>query len=102
MSKSNLSKLLQQEFQQLSRKLTYFTIAFICLAAIIFWWHGVEVKGNTAMLIGSMFMIVAAFTLNIPYFTYRYMLKKYKDDPEKQLALGPNWREFRESAMGRK
>ena len=102
MSRSNLSKLLQQEFHQLSRKLTYFTIAIVCLAAVVFWWHGVEVKGNIAMLIGSMFMILAVFTLNIPYFTYRYMLKKYKDDPDKQLALGPNWREFRESAIGRK
>lgn len=102
MNKSNLLNLLQQEFHQLSRKLTYFTIAIVCLAAVVFWWHGVEVKGNTATLIGSMFLILAVFTLNIPYITYRYMLKKYKDDPEKQSALGPTWQEFRESAMGHK
>jgi len=102
MNKSNLTKFLQEEFHQLSRKLTYITIAIVCVAAIVFWWHGIEVKGNAAVLIGAMFMILAAFTLNIPYFIYRYMYRKYKDDPEKQSALGPNWREFRDSAMQRK
>lgn len=102
MRKSNLSKLLEQEFHQLNRKLTYITIALVCFFAVVLWWHGVEVKGNSATLIGTMFMILAVFTFNIPYITYRYLLKKYKDDPDKQSALGPNWREFRDSAMQRK
>lgn len=102
MSKSNLLKVLQKEFHLLSRKLTHLTVVGVVLLAIIFWWHGVEVKGNTATLIGALFMALAAFTLNIPYFTYRYMLKKYANDPEKRVALGPNWREFKESIVQQK
>jgi len=102
MIQSNLSYFMQQEFHQLSRKLTYVTIAVVCALAMLCWWLGVEVKGNMATGIGAIFIILAAFTLQIPYMTYRYMLKKYKNEPEKRSALGPNWQDFRDSAMRRR
>ncbi len=102
MIQSSLSHVMQKEFHQLSRKLTYVTIAIVCLFALVFWWLGVEVKGNMATLIGAMFIILAVFTFKIPYFTYQFMLKKYKNEPDKLSALGPNWHEFRDSAMQRR
>ena len=102
MSKGNLLTLLEKEFHQLCRNFTYITVAIVLITAVIFWWNGVEVKGNAAILIGVMFMVLAVFTLNIPYFTYRFMLSKYKDDSDKHAALGPSWREFRDGAMKRK
>ena len=102
MSKSNILRLLEKEFHQLSKNITYITVAIVLITAVVFWWNGVEVKGNAAILIGVMFMVLAAFTLNIPYFTYRFMLNKYKNDPDKHAALGSSWREFRDGAMQRK
>ena len=102
MSESKLTAYLQQEFHLLCRKLTYITVGVVCVLAVIAWWFGVEVKGNTATLIGIFFILLAAFTLKIPHIIYRYMLKKYKNDPEKLSALGPNWTEFRQNAMQRR
>ena len=102
MTQSKLSDFMRQEFHQLSRKFTYVTIAIVCIFAMLFWWLGVEVKGSMATLVGALFIVLAAFTFQIPYITYRYMLKKYKHEPEKLTALGPNWREFREYAMQRR
>ena len=102
MSESKLTLYLQQEFHGLCRKLTHLTVVVVCVFAVVAWWFGVEVKGNTATLIGVIFIMLAAFTLKIPHITYHYMLKKYKNDPEKLSALGPNWTEFRNSAMQRR
>jgi len=102
MIQSSLVHFMQQEFHQLSRKLTYITIAVVCAWALLAWWLGVEVKGNMATGIGAIFIVLAAFTLKIPYMTYWYMLKKYKNEPEKRSALGPNWQDFRDSAMRRR
>lgn len=102
MIQSSLSHVMQKEFHQRSRTFTYATIAVVCGLALVFWWLGVEVKGNMATFIGAMFILLAAFTFQIPYITYRYMLKKYKNEPEKLSALGPNWHEFRDNAMQRR
>lgn len=102
MIQSSLSHVMQQEFHQLSRKFTYATIAAVCALALVCWWLGVEVKGNMATLIGAMFIILAAFTFKIPHITYQYMLNKYKNEPDKLSALGPNWHEFRDNAMQRR
>ena len=89
MNESNLLHLIQQEFHQLNRKLTYATVAIVCICAMIFYWMGLEVKGNAATIVGAMFIILAVFTFQIPYISYRYMLKKYQDEPEKLAVLGP-------------
>lgn len=94
--------MLKQEFNLLSRKLTYMTIAAVCVLALILWWLGIEVKGNTATIIGAMFIGLAALTFKIPYIAYRFMLNKYRDEPDKISALGPSWQEFRSFAMQRK
>ena len=102
MVQSNLSKLMDQEFHRLSRKLTYITIAIICICSVIFWWFGVDAKGKWATLIGITLIILAAFTFKIPYISYRYMQVKYKSEPKKLSALEPNWREFRDRVMQRR
>ena len=102
MTESKLLVYLLQEFHLISRKMTYATVAIVCVFAIVAWWFGIEVKGKTATLIGLMFIVLAAFTLQIPYITYRFMLKKYKNDPDKLSALGPNWQDFRDSALQRR
>ena len=102
MTQGSLSHSMQREFNLLTRKITYITAAIVCVLALIFWWLGVEVKGHMATLVGGSFIAMAVFTFQIPYITYQYMLRKYKDEPDKLLALGPSWREFRKSAMQRK
>ena len=102
MKRSRLSGMLKQEFNLLSRKLTYMTIAVVCVLALILWWLGIEVKGNTATIIGAMFIGLAALTFKIPYIAYRFMLNKYRNEPDKIFALGPSWQEFRSFAMQRK
>ncbi len=99
---SRLSDMLKQEFNLLNRKLTYMTIAIVCILALILWWLGIEVKGNTATIIGAMFIGLAAFTFKIPHIAYRFMLNKYRDEPDKISALGPNWQEFKALALQRK
>ena len=102
MIESKLTIYLEQEFHLLCRKLTHITVIVVILLAVVAWWFGIEVKGNTATLVGMAFIIIAAFTLKIPHIIYRYMLNKYKDEPEKLSALGPNWSEFRDNAKQRR
>ncbi len=92
----------QQEFHRLSRNMTYATIVLVCILAMLAWWLGIEVKGRAATIIGAMFIVLAVVTFQIPYITYRYMLRKYKHEPEKLSALGSNWHEFRDNAMQRR
>ena len=102
MTKNNLSHSMHKEFHNLSRTLTYMTILLVCLLALIFWGIGLEVVGNTATIVGGFFILLAIFTFQIPQITYKYMLNKYKNNPENLAALGSNWSEFRDRAMQRK
>lgn len=101
MNQTNSLLYIQREFHRLCRIITYVTVAKICIFALLSWWLGVEVKGNTATLVGLLFIALAVFIFKIPYVTYRYMLKKYKDQPEKLALLGANWREFKENTPPR-
>ena len=95
MNISSSSRLIRDEFNLLSRKLTYMTAAVLCVVAFVFWWLGVEVEGHMATLVGFVFIAAAVFTFQLPYITYRYMLRKYRNEPEKLAALGSGWREFK-------
>lgn len=95
MNISSPSRFIQDEFNLLSRKLTYMTAAVLCVVALVFWWLGVEVEGHMATLVGFLFIAAAVFTFQLPYITYRYMLRKYRNEPEKLAALGAGWREFK-------
>ncbi len=101
MTESKLSIFLQDEFQQLCRKMTYATVIAVCIFAVVAWWFGIEVKGNMATLIGLIFIILAVLTFKIPHIAYRYMLNKYKHEPEKLSALGSSWKEFKDSSQQR-
>lgn len=102
MTESKLSLYMQQEFNQLNRNMTYVTVLVVCVLAIAAWWFGIEVKGKTASVVGIIFIVLAAFTFKIPFFTYRHMLRKYKNEPDKLTALGPNLREFQDNILRRK
>ena len=102
MINSDLLNSIHEEFHHLSRKLTYLTIVLVCVLAMIFWSIGLDVVGSTATIVGVFFMLVAAFTFQIPQITYRYMLRKYRNSPENLSALGPNWADFRDRARQRK
>ncbi len=95
MTASDPSRLVQDEFHLLNRRLTYTTAAIMCVLALIFWWFDVEVKGHMATLVGAAFIAMAVFTFKIPYISYRYLLRKYRDEPDRLAALGPGWREFK-------
>ena len=99
--KSRISEDIQHEFNQLSRTFTYSTAVIVCVAALIFWSLGLEVKGNTATAIGGMFIVLAAITLKVPYIAYRYLLYKYKNDDEKLTELGSSWRDFKDRTTRR-
>ena len=102
MRRSELSDMLKLEFTLLNRRLTHITIVLVCILAVVMWWAGIEVQGNAASIVGVMFIGLAAFTFKIPHITYRFMLNKYKNEPEKISALGPSWQEFKTFAMRRK
>jgi len=102
MNRSRLSDVLKQEFNLLSRRITHMTIVIVCVLALVLWWAGIKVEGNTASIVGIAFIGLAAFTFKIPHITYRFMLNKYRNEPDKILALGPNWQEFKAYAMQRK
>ena len=102
MDSSNLSEIMKQEFNLLSRRLTHITVITVCLLALIFWMAGVEVQGNVASIVGIVFIGLAAFTLKIPHITYRFMQNKYRNEPDKLSVLGTSWEEFKAFAMRRK
>ena len=102
MSESNISEELFREFHQISRKLTYMTVAMVCVIALLVWLTGFDVGGKRTSLMGIMFMILAFFTYNIPHISYRYMQRKYTSESEKRSVLGYDWKHFREQAMQRK
>ena len=102
MNQSDLSEIMKQEFHLLSRRLTHITVIAVCSLALIFWMAGVDVQGNMASIVGMVFIGLAAFTLKIPHITYRFMLNKYKNEPDKLSVLGPSWEEFKAFAMRRK
>ena len=99
MTESDLSQQLYSEFHIICRNLTYFTIALVCVAALIVWIFAIDLGGKRTTLMGAMFMILAAFTFKIPYFSYRYLLSKYKHHDEKRSILGTDWKLFRDNAM---
>lgn len=102
MSESNISEELCKEFHQISRKLTYMTVALVCAIALIVWLTGIDVGGKRTSLMGAMFMSLAFFTYKIPHLSYRYMQRKYKGESEKRSVLGYDWKQFRDLAMQRK
>ena len=101
MTASDPSRLIQDEFHLLNRRLTYTTAAIMCVLALIFWRFDVEVTGNMATLVGIAFIAMAVFTFKIPYISYCYLLRKYRDEPDRLAALGPNWREFKRDVRNR-
>jgi len=102
MIKSDLTHELYSEFHQINRNLTYTTIGLVALVAIIVWLFGIDVGGKRTSMMGTIFIMLAVFTYKIPYITYRYMLKKYKNDPEKRSAIGYDWKQFHDLAMQRR
>ena len=102
MIESNLLHSMNKEFHSLNRRLTYMTVVLVCILAMIFWATGLQVAGKNATIVGVFFMLLALFTFKIPQISYRYMHKKYKNNPENLSILGSNWREFRDRAMQRK
>jgi|GEM_PF-3573515 len=102
MNESNISEELYREFHQISRKLTYVTVGFVCTLALIVWLTGFDVGGKRTSLMGIMFMILAFFTFKIPHISYQYMQRKYKSESEKRSVLGYDWKHFRDQAMQRK
>ena len=102
MNESNLSEELFREFHQISRKLTYMTVAFVCVIALVVWLTSFDVGGKRISLMGVMFMSLAFFTYKIPYISYRYMQRKYKSESQKRAVLGYDWKHFRDQAMQRK
>ena len=99
MIESNLSDGLYREFHQFNRNLTYFIVALVGVAALIVWLLGIDVGGKTASTMGVVFMMLAFFTYQIPYISYRYLQYKYKNESEKRTVLGYDWKQFRDLAM---
>lgn len=99
MIESSLTHELYSEFHQINRNLTYTTIGLVALVAMIIWLFGIDVGGKRTSMMGAIFIMLAVFTYKIPYISYRYMLKKYKNDSEKRSAIGYDWKHFRDLAM---
>jgi len=102
MSESNVSEELFREFHQINRKLTYMTVALVCVVALVVWLFGLNAGGKFTSVMGLLFMVLAFFTYKIPYISYRAMQRKYKDESEKRTAIGYDWKQFRDQAMLRK
>ena len=102
MTESNLKNKLYSEFHQINRNLTYATIGLVALAAILVWIFGIDLGGRRTSMMGAVFIMLAVFTYKIPYISYRYMLKKYKNDSEKCSAIGYDWKQFHDLAMQRR
>ena len=102
MNESKLSQELYKEFHRVSRSLTYLTVALVAIVALFIWLFEIDIGGKRTTLMGVMFMILAVFTYQIPYFSYRYMTIKYKHHNEKSALLGTDWKQFRDAAMLRK
>ncbi|MGH1538271.1 MAG: hypothetical protein ACRBDX_09550 [Gammaproteobacteria bacterium] len=99
MSESNVSDEIYKEFHQISRTLTFCTVAIVAAAALIVWLLGIDVGGKRTSLMGVAFMLLAFFTYQIPYICYRYLLYKYKNESQKRSAVGYDWKHFRDQAM---
>jgi len=102
MSESEISSELYKEFHQISRNLTYLTVASVCVSALLVWLLGIDVGGKRTSSMGVIFMLLAFFTYQIPYISYRYMQYKYKNQSVKRLAIGYDWKQFRDRAMQRR
>jgi len=93
------SKLLENEYHQISRKLTYATVALVCIAGLIFYLTDLQLVGRTATVVGGLFILLAIITFKIPQIAHRLMLKKYQSDASKLAILGPDWQAFYARAM---
>jgi len=102
MNESNISDEVYREFHQISRKLTYMTVALVCAAALIVWLLSIDISGKRTSLLGVMFMGLAFFTYKIPHISYRFMQGKYKGTTAKRNILGYDWKQFRDQAMQRR
>ena len=102
MSESKLSQELYDEYQRINRNLTYTSVALVCIAAFVVWLFNIDLGGQRTSLMGIMFMLLAVVTFKIPYFSYRYLRRKYKNHAEKFSILGSDWKLFRDTAMMRK
>lgn len=91
-----------KEFHKISRKLTYSTIGLVCVTAFVVWLNGTDVRGKHLSEMGMLFMLLGFFTYKIPYISYRFMQKKYKNQAEKRSVLGYDWKTFIDLAMQRK
>ncbi len=92
-------EILEAEYQQISRKLTYATVVLVCIAGLIFYLTGLQIVGRTATVVGALFILLAIVTFKIPHITHHYMLKKYQADAEKLALLGTEWQAFYTRAM---
>jgi len=99
---NNTSAEVYKEFHHVNRKLTYATVGLVCLAALLVWLLGIDVKGKHLSSMGLMFMFLALFTYKIPYISFRYLQKKYANESEKRSAIGYDWKTFRDLAMQRR
>ncbi|MEJ2115305.1 MAG: hypothetical protein P8X88_04490 [Gammaproteobacteria bacterium] len=102
MNESNVSDELYREFHQFHRNLTYLVVALVGATALIVWFLGIDVGGKRASMMGVIFMLLAYFTYQIPYISYRYLQHKYKNESEKRDVLGYDWKQFRDLAMQRR
>jgi len=102
MSESNISDDVYREFHQITRKLTYMTVAVVCVAALIIWLMNIDIGGGRTSLLGVMFMGLAFLTYKIPHISYRMMQGKYKSIADKRNVLGYDWKLFRDEAMKRR
>lgn len=91
-----------KEFHKINRKLTYSTIGLVSVTAFVLWLNGVDIKGKHLSEMGLLFMLLGFFTYKIPYISYRFMQKKYKNEPGKRSTLGYDWKTFLDLAMQRR
>ena len=99
---SNVSSEVYKEFHKINRKLTYSTIGLVCVTALVVWLNGIDVRGKHLSEMGLLFMLLGFFTYKIPYISYRFMQKKYKNEPAKLSAIGYDWKTFLNLAMQRR
>lgn len=106
MTESNVSDRVSdevcKEFHKINRKLTYSTIGLVCVTALLVWLNGIDVRGKHLSEMGLLFMLLGFFTYKIPYISYVFMQKKYKNHAEKRTVLGYDWKSFLNLAMQRK
>ena len=101
-SSSDVSSEVYKEFHKINRKLTYSTIGLVCVTALVLWLNGVDVRGKHLSEMGLLFMLLGFFTYKIPYISYRFMQKKYKNEPAKRSVVGYDWKTFLDLAMQRR